>query len=80
LVVAIAERAKDAHYRYFARTVGALPWPNIEGVEADLARLSRSAHAGADVDDELDRLVARAYGVSESELRILRTYLTERLR
>ena len=50
LLLCVAERAKDAHYRYFARTVARLPFPAIDR-ECDewdrLIRLSRRAHAHA---------------------------------
>lgn len=79
LLVATADRAKDAHYRYFGRTVALLPWPDLAAVERRLVELSWRAHDGADVEPELDPLIARAYGVSDVELSTLRTFLEERL-
>jgi SAM-dependent methyltransferase len=79
LLVAVADRAKDAHYRYFGRTVALLPWPDFSAVERDLVDLSWRAHPGTEVAPEIDRLVARAYGVSDAELSALRTFLEERL-
>ncbi|HEX2833639.1 MAG TPA: N-6 DNA methylase [Thermoanaerobaculia bacterium] len=80
LLVAVAERAKDAHYRYFGRTVAGLPYPDTESQFDRLERLSRRAHRGADVSDELDDVVARLYGVSAGELQTLRAFLERRLR
>jgi hypothetical protein len=78
LLIAVAERAKDAHYRYFGRTVAALPWPDTRPEWDKLVRLSRRAHRGADVMRELDPLVARAYGVTAAELEILQEFLARR--
>lgn len=70
----IAERAKDAHFRFFAWTVGVLPLPRDWRTNAcapRLAAISRTAHArGACLPverDELDRLVARAFGLSDAQ-------------
>jgi methylase of polypeptide subunit release factors len=83
LLVSVAERAKDAHFRYFGRTVAALPWPDARGEEEMLVRLARRAHRGQDaamsVEAELDVIVARLYGVTPDELATLREYLERRL-
>jgi methylase of polypeptide subunit release factors len=79
LLVAVAERAKDAHYRYFGRTVGALPWPDAGDERAQLVRLSRRAHRGANVVRELDEVVARIYGITDTELITLRVFLERRV-
>lgn len=79
LLAAVAERAKDAHYRYFGRTVAALPWPDVTSERERLVRLSRRAHRGADVERELDEAVARLYGVDDAELERLRAFLARRL-
>jgi hypothetical protein len=79
LLVSVAERAKDAHYRYFGRTVGALPWPDVREEREQLVRLSRRAHRGAQVMPEIDAVVARTYGVGDAELAILRAFLERRL-
>jgi hypothetical protein len=75
---AIAERAKDAHFRFFAWTVGALPLPRgwRNGARAESLRaLSREAHAREGIEPasqlELDRLVAEAFGLGESALAAL---------
>ena len=49
LLVAVAERAKDCHYRYFGRTVAMLPWPEVAAVRTELIELSRRAHEGCGV-------------------------------
>ncbi|HEY0156103.1 MAG TPA: N-6 DNA methylase [Thermoanaerobaculia bacterium] len=79
LLVSVAERAKDAHFRYFGRTVAALPWPDVEGERETLVRLARRAHRGAEVMRELDALVAQAYGLTPEELAVLQAFLTTRL-
>jgi len=79
LLVSVAERAKDAHYRYFGRTVAALPWPDLEGERERLVRLARRAHRGADVMSEIDAVVAAIYGVTSAELATLHTFLERRL-
>ncbi len=79
LLVAVAERAKDAHYRYFGRTVGALPWPEASAEQTRLVRLARRAHRGVDVTRDLDAVVAAIYGVTEAELDLLRAFLERRL-
>jgi hypothetical protein len=71
----IAERAKDARFRFFAWVVGALPLP--EGWRSDrharvLLELSRDGHAEGRLDAaaqaRLDERVARAYGLRGEEL------------
>jgi adenine-specific DNA-methyltransferase len=82
LGVSIAERAKDAHFRYFAVTVGGIPLPEISrgGKEwRELAKLSRRGHAGFDVQEEVDRTVAALYGLSISEAAILDRFLRRKL-
>lgn len=80
LLVAVAGRAKDRHYRYFGRTVAILPWPEIAAVRTELVKLSRRAHEGADVAPDLDRAVARAYALTDIEFAMLQRFVTERLR
>ncbi len=79
LLVSVAERAKDSHFRYFGRTVAALPWPDTSEESERLIRLSRRAHRGADVASELDAAVARLYGVTPAEVATLRAYVERRL-
>lgn len=71
LARAIAEPAKDGRYRFFGRTIADLPWPALEPSSSTgrrLVRLSRAAHAGEEVQEEIDRVMAGLYGVSEDEL------------
>jgi N-6 DNA Methylase len=79
LLVCTAERAKDAHYRYFGRTVGALPLPELDLEWDRLVRAARRAHRGNDVAADIDKIVARMYGVSDGELALLRAFLARRL-
>jgi hypothetical protein len=79
LLVSVAERAKDAHYRYFGRTVASMPLPGMGTGTDALVRLSRRAHRGLEVMDEIDAMVARLYGVDSRELEILRAFLDRRL-
>jgi hypothetical protein len=79
LLVGVAERAKDAHYRYFGRTMAALPWPDTRDEWAGLVRLSRRAHRREEVMSEIDAVVARLYGVTASELATLQAFLDRRI-
>lgn len=78
LLLAVAERAKDAHYRYFGRTVARIPMPRLDDDSAQwraLVRASRHAHQGVDVNGDVDALAASMYGVSTAELRTLQTFV-----
>lgn len=78
LLLAVAERAKDAHYRYFGRTVARVPMPRLDDESAQwrvLVRASRHAHQGADVNGDVDAVVASMYGVSAPELRTLQAFV-----
>lgn len=79
LLISVAERAKDAHYRYFGRTVAALPFPDPRPEWERLVRLSRRAHRGAAVEGEIDAVVARLYDVTAEELAVLRSFLDRRV-
>ena len=79
-VRAVAERAKDAHFRFFACTVGMLPLPAAWRI-ADargLQDLSRAAHAKGCMSEAdqhaLDEAVGKAYGLDSSALRALRSF------
>lgn len=81
-VLSIAERAKDAHFRYFGRTIARIAFPRIETgstVWEVLVRLSRRAHHGAEASEEIDRVVAALYGVTARELAKLRSYVDRAL-
>jgi hypothetical protein len=81
LLLAVAERAKDAYYRYFGRTVAAMPFPRwTDEVMSQLVRGSRTAHRKGSAPRDLDLTVARLYGVNDDELAILRDWVGERLR
>ena len=77
LLLGIAERAKDAHFRYFGRTVARLPWPAIESqaLHRSLVALARKREAG----EALDILAADAYGVSLAELKVRQRFVAGRL-
>jgi hypothetical protein len=77
LLLCTAERAKDAHYRYFGRTVAALPFPDPAPEWDALVRASRRAHRGAAAN--VDPVVARLYGISDRELELLRDFVERRL-
>jgi hypothetical protein len=77
---AIAERAKDAHFRFFACTVGMLPLP-VEWRHRDaeiLRDLSRRAHADGclapEAQAELDLTVAAAFRLNGAALQALRRF------
>jgi hypothetical protein len=77
---AIAERAKDAHFRFFACTVALLPLPLAwRSTHAGaLSELSRTCHADgaitAAVQQQLDELIANAYGLSTAAMSALRRF------
>jgi methylase of polypeptide subunit release factors len=88
LLVGVAERAKDSHYRYFGRTMAALPWPDPRAEWERLVRLSRRAHRPdarreplmrESLMKEMNDIVAQLYGVSTGELALLQTFLEGRL-
>ncbi|HUP89243.1 MAG TPA: hypothetical protein VM100_07835 [Longimicrobiales bacterium] len=73
----IAERAKDAHFRFFAWTMARVPLPaNWRSFEcARLIDLSRTCHNTGAITDEgqriLDDIVARAFRLTSSEAQAL---------
>jgi hypothetical protein len=86
LAIAVAERAKDSHFRYFARTVARLPLPAVMPSSASWARLLRAARHAADSLEalpeamtEIDQTVAALYGVSQHEHERLASFLHQRL-
>jgi hypothetical protein len=81
---AIAERAKDARFRFFAWTIATLPlpggWDRAPTVDR-LARLGERAHEAAareqpldEVREELDATALRLYGLDECSARALRAF------
>ena len=78
---AIAERAKDARFRFFAWTIAVLPLPRDwerPATVAPLLDIARAAHAAGGVDapvqQRLDRLVAAAYGLDQDDLGALSAF------
>lgn len=80
LLVAAAERAKDAHYRYFGRTVGRMPWPQMSGTAFEgMVRASRRAHHGERCEADIDAVAAQLYGLDARELAVLREFVKRRV-
>jgi hypothetical protein len=82
LLVAVAECAKDDHYRYFGRTVATIPFP-IPVAGSDLwqrlVRASRVAHREAKAPSDHDAVVAELYELTLGELEVLRAFAARRL-
>jgi len=76
LLLCIAERAKDAHFRYFGRTVARMPLPRVEHDSDAWSRLIRAARRA---HHEVDDVVASLYGVTTPELDVLRRFVDRRL-
>lgn len=74
---AAAERAKDAHFRFFAWTIGMLPLPSLwRSVHAEeITEISRSAHVLKGLSPvaqaRLDALVCLAFGLSDDDVEAL---------
>lgn len=82
LAASICDRAKDFHFRYFASSLRNLPFPRFPIQPqrfAALARLSRRAHHGCDLDEEIDREVSALYGLGGSVVADLQRFIAERL-
>lgn len=82
LALTAAEPAKDSHYRYFAVTMARIPVPRPDLSARpwrELIRLSRRAHQGSAVDEEIDDVVRSIYGVSSDDHHELRTFVSDRL-
>lgn len=81
LARAVAERAKDARFRFFAWTVASLPlpedWRHRRG-SASIRDIAARAHdaggLGPTEQEALDRSVARFYGLDPPELRRLEQF------
>jgi hypothetical protein len=77
---AIAERAKDAHFRFFAGTVGALPLPAAWRARspAALLEISRAAHQRGTItpteQHQLDELISDRYGLGPAARLALRRF------
>lgn len=79
LLLAVAERAKDGHYRYFGGTVAAMPLPDFRPALENLARLARRSPPGSAAGREIEAAVARLYGVGAQELDALAGFVARRL-
>lgn len=82
LLLAVAERAKDDHYRYFGRTVSAIPFPlPTAGSERwqRLVRSSRIAHREKEAPAGHEAVVADLFELSSGELEVLRAFAARRL-
>lgn len=74
----IAERAKDARFRFFAWTIAAVPlplhWASRESART-LIDIADRAHGGRSIDArdgaDLDTLVGQAYGLNTDEMHAL---------
>ena len=79
---AIAERAKDARFRFFAWTVAALPvpadWLTATALADDIEAIARAAQRdrGLDRDGQarIDEFVGRAYGLTAADLAAFREF------
>lgn len=78
---AVAERAKDARFRFFAWTLSALPLPlawRDSAAATEIRRISRAAHRDGGIQsadsERLDRAVAALYGLRDVELDPLRRF------
>jgi hypothetical protein len=77
LALCTAERAKDSYFRYFGRTIAAIPLPRVARGSADwceLVRLARRCDSG-----EIDKVVSALYGVSAEEHEVLMQFVARRL-
>jgi hypothetical protein len=82
LLLQIAERAKDGHRRYFGRTVEQIALPPVEeGSPAwqRLVRSARAAHHQRATPAGHEDFVAELYGLTPSELEVLRAYVARRV-
>ena len=82
LLLAVAERAKDDHYRYFGRTVSGIPFPlPKDGSDAwqRLVRSSRNAHRVGSASIDHERSIAKLFGMTTAELEVLRAFVARRL-
>ena len=82
LAVAVADRAKDSHFRYYGSTIASVALPEVD-INHPMARhlitLSRRAHRGQRVSREIDEAVRRLYRISREDARILGEFVTARL-
>ena len=82
LLLEIAERAKDDHYRYFGRTVARIPFPLPTAESAEwqqLVRSSRIAHRDGNAPPGHEECVAGLFELTAAELGALRDHVSRRL-
>ncbi len=78
--LAVADRAKDFHYRYFGRTIARVPVPDIApAARRRIASLAKSAASDRAAEAELDRVLSVAYGLSADDAEGLGRFVRERL-
>jgi hypothetical protein len=78
--LAVADRAKDFHYRYFGRTVARIPVPALSPAERGrLASLARRAATDGEAREQIERILASAYRVTAAESALLDAFVRERL-
>jgi methylase of polypeptide subunit release factors len=78
--VAVADRAKDFHYRYFGRTIAELPVPAVTfTVRRRVAALARAAASGEGSEEEVEGILNAAYGITQEEAETLGRFVRERL-
>jgi hypothetical protein len=77
LALCTAERAKDSHFRYFGRTIAAIPLPRVVRGSADWCELVRLARQRD--DRGIDQVAAALYGVSAEEHEVLAQFVARRL-
>ncbi|MBW3563866.1 MAG: N-6 DNA methylase [Acidobacteria bacterium] len=74
LAIALADQAKDGHYRFYGATVGQIPFPRLDPsspLRKRLARLGAAAHAGGNHGKRIDEIAATAYGIRLVELSLI---------
>jgi hypothetical protein len=77
---AIAERAKDARFRFFAWTIATLPLPALEssaGIDR-IRGIADAAHEAGSIDvdanNELDAIVADMYRLDPADVAAIRSF------
>ena len=70
LAIALADQAKDGHFRFYGDTVGRIPFPSLDVdsvLRRRLVRLALEAHRGRADASLVDETVMTAYGLNSSE-------------
>ncbi|HUP48907.1 MAG TPA: N-6 DNA methylase [Thermoanaerobaculia bacterium] len=82
LLLEIAERAKDDHYRYFGRTVARIPFPLPDPASEPwqrLVRSSRVAHREGRAPAGHEECAGELFELTAAELEVLRAHVARRL-